>query len=210
VNERYKVALVAVVISVLAGSYWGYLIAIESQPIEKAIRLPETATKKLVKQAYYEHHRVGNMSYLTTGPIFSQFVYSCEPGPGSYASGGPSCLALAYDGKPGLVQLEIPKYLISEFPKIDEVYFNDLFSVLPKQIPFQVTEENNSYVTVRIDIPSNHTGLEISGRTEGSLSSLFFNRLFGWGFSLSVVLFIVCLIVYWFSKKYILQIRNNL
>lgn len=165
----------------------------------------------MVKQSEYEHHRVGNISYLTTGTTLSQFGYGCEPATGSYAPGGPSRLAFAYDGKPGIVELEIPKYLISEFLIIDEVYFDVDFSPLGKQIPFQVISEDNSYVTVRINVPSNHTGFKVSGRSEGPLSSSpYVNRSFGWGYILSVALFFLFLILYVFSEKLVAIIRNRL
>jgi hypothetical protein len=208
VNDYQKVALIAVPISVIGGSYLGYLVGVSTEPMVKDIYVPDSATRKLVKQAEYEHYRLGNISYLTSGPILSQFVYSCEPGAG-YASSSPSCLAFVYDGTLGIIELEIPKYLIREFPIIDEVYFKEVFSIFGKQIPFQVIRGENSYVKVRIDVPSNYTGFMISGRSEDSLFTPFINKSLGSGLVLSSLLFFLCLIVYWISKKCILYIRNK-
>lgn len=118
------IVLIIAIMSIVIGSYIGYLMALSKQPIVKTIDFPEKANRKSVEQAEYERHGVGNISYLTTGPTFSQFVYSCEPSSVSYSTAGPSCLAFAYDGKPGKVEMSLPKYLIEEFPKIDEVYYN--------------------------------------------------------------------------------------
>lgn len=107
----YKVALICLVIAVLAGLL-GYLMAIESQSIERDIRLPETATTQLVRQAYYEtppswkHIIPYNRTYILAIHIqLRTWIRIICPG-------GPTCLAFSYDGKPGIVQLEIPNYLI--------------------------------------------------------------------------------------------------
>lgn len=166
-NEFHIVLPSLVIISILIGLHYGINIGISNQPIERDIQIPESATRKLVKQYEYEHNRVGNISYLTTGTTLSYFGYSCEPGPGSYAPGGPSCLYFGYD-EPGKVELEIPKYLIDEFPIIDEVYHEQPYSIFGKQIPFQViSEEDKPYVTVRIDVPSNQTIFTVRGSSEG-------------------------------------------
>jgi hypothetical protein len=122
-------------------------------------------------------------------------------------------MAFGYDGKPGIVELEIPKYLISEFPRIDEVYYED-FSILGKQIPFQVNSEDNSYVTIRIDVPSNNTVFEVGGTDGGLLSTSAYGRIFGFkfiiGFLVSLVLFFLFMILHWASKKLVTLIRNKL
>lgn len=170
--------------------------------MEKDIHVAESATRKLVKLAEYEHYRLGNISYLTSGPTLSQFVYSCEPRVGYYATSSPSCLAFVNDGTPGIVELEIPKYLITEFPIIDEVYFKEVFSILGKQIPFQVIRGENSYVKVRIDVPSNYTGFMISGRSQDALFTPFINKSLGSALVLSGALFFLFLVAYWFSEYY--------
>ena len=158
-------------LSILGGSYFGYLIALSNAPIEKNIDISEFVTTKLVRQATYEHYSSGEISYLTTGPSFSQFVYSCEPGPGT-APGGPSCLVFAYEGIPGLVELKIPKYLIEEFPVITEVISVDL-PFNNKQIPFQIISEDDSFMTVRIELPANYDVIEIHG-TSGRIDIFLF------------------------------------
>lgn len=203
----YIVLSLLVIISVVVGMYSGYLMALSKEPIIKEIDIPETAIRKLVKQGQYEHYRVGNISYLTTGPTLSQFTYSCEPGPGSYGPGGPSCLAFAYDGKPGIVQLDIANYLIVEFPVINEVFYDGPF-FLDEPIPFQIVKEENSYVTIRIEIPSKYNVVTVSGSGEGSVSP-FLRYLFGWGFTFSGSIFFLSLILYvviknkirYFAKK---------
>ena len=82
-------------------------------------------------------------------------------------------------------------------------YLNPLL----KQIPFQVISQDSSYVTIRIDVHSNHTVFEGRGRNEGSVFSIFVKRLFDWGFGLSGLLFFLCLIIYWLSKKCIIIIK---
>lgn len=188
----------------MGGLYSGYLIALSNAPIEKNIDIPESTTIKLVRQATYEHHRAGEISYLTTGPTFSQFVYSCEPGPASYAPGGPDCLVFAYDGIPGLVELKIPTHLITEFPVLNEVRSGDLpFNY--KQIPFQIISKDNSFVTIRIELPSNYDVIEVSGTGEGPIYSVspFLSKLFGWGFGLSWLLFLIFIFAAFPSKKLI-------
>lgn len=203
-NHVHKFLLVSIIISVVGGSYSGYLIALSNAPIEKNIDIPESTTTKLVRQATYEHYRAGEISYLTTGPTFSQFVYSCEPGPVSYVPSGPSCLVFAYDGIPGLVELKMPRHLITEFPVLTEVRSGDLpFDY--KQIPFQIISKDNSFVTIRIELPSNYDVIEVSGTGEGSIYSVspFLNKLFGWGFGLSWLLFLVFVFSAFPSKKLI-------
>lgn len=194
-RNAYVFLPVLVIISIVIGVYGGYLMALSKIPITKDIEIPEipdNQSMKLVNQARYEHYRVGNISYLTTGPSFSQFVYSCYPSVGS-APGGPSCLALAYDGKPGIVELKIPKYLIEEFPRIDEVHYDGPF-FLDESFPFQVIEENSSFVTLRIQIPSNHTVVSISVSEEGSLSP-FSRDWVGWGVIFSAPILILGLVL---------------
>lgn len=183
--------------SIIIGSYIGYLIALSKQPIIKTIDFPEKANRKSVEQAEYERHGVGNISYLTTGPTFSQFVYSCEPSV-SYST-GPSCLAFAYDGKPGKVEMSLPKYLIEEFPKIDEVYYNGPL-LMNGPIPFQITREDDSFVTMRIEIPPKYDVVTVSGSNEGS-ESPFQRYFFGWGFTMSTILFISITILYAILNK---------
>ena len=195
----YIVLLVLIIISAFVGVYSGYIMALSKEPMIKEIDAPETSIMKFVNQSQYEHYRVGSISYLSTGPTFSQFVYSCEPGPGSYGPGGPSCLAFAYDGKPGLVELYIPKYLIKEFPVINEVFYDGPF-FLDEPIPFQITKEDSSYVTVRIEIPSKYTVVTVSGNGEGSVSP-FLRYLFGWSFAFSGSIFFLSLILYVIIKN---------
>ena len=195
----YIVLSVLVIISVVVGVYSGYLMALSKEPIIKEIDIPETATRKLVNQSHYEHYRVGSISYLSTGPTFSQFVYSCELGAGSYAHGSASCLVFAYDGKPGIVELHTPKYLIVEFPVINEVFYNGPF-FLDEPIPFEIIKEDSSYVTLRIEIPSKYTVVTVSGSGEGSVSP-FLRYLLGWGFSLSGLIFFLSLILYVIIKN---------
>jgi hypothetical protein len=204
VNNVHKFILISIIISLVGGLYSGYLIALSNAPIEKNIEIPESTTTKLVRQATYEHHRAGEISYLTTGPTFSQFVYSCEPGPASYAPGGPDCLVFAYDGIPGLVELKIPKHLITEFPVLNEVRSGDPpFNT--KEIPFQIISKDNSFVTIRIELPSNYDVIEISGTGEGLISSVspFLVKLFGLGFGLSWFIFLVFVLAAFPSKKLI-------
>jgi hypothetical protein len=161
VNEFHIVLPSLVIISILIGLHYGYNIVISTQPIERDIQIPESATRKLVEQHAHEQHRVGNISYLTTGTTLYFFEYGCEPDIRSFGPGGPSCLHFGFD-EPGKVELEIPKYLIDEFPSIDEVYHDLPDSIFGKQIPFQViNEEDNPYVTVRIDVPSNQTEFKV-------------------------------------------------
>jgi hypothetical protein len=157
-------------LSILIGIHYGYNTVISTQPIERDIQIPESATRKLVEQHAHEHHRVGNISYLTTGTTLYFFEYGCEPGIFEYyVPGGPSCLHFGFD-EPGKVQLEIPRYLIDEFPVIDQVYHGD-HNIFGKQIPFQViNDEDNPYVTVRIDVPFNYTIFTVSGRSGGLFS----------------------------------------
>jgi len=211
VKEWHIVFLASGIISVLIGSYYGYNIGISNQPIERDIQIPESATRKLVKQYEWVHYRIGNISYLTTGTTLSNFGYGCEPGPGSYAPGGPSCLTFRYDEMPGKVELEIPKYLIDEFPIIDEVYHEQPYSIFGKQIPFQViSEEDNPHVTVRIDVPSNQTGFTVSGTSEGLLSTSASEAKYAPTFLISFGLFFPLLILYVFSKKLVAIIWNKL
>ena len=184
-------------------------MALSKEPIIKEIDIPETAIRKLVNQSQYEHYKVGSISYLSTGPTFSQFAYSCEPGPVSYGPGSPSCLAFAYDGKPGIVQLYIPNYLIVEFPVINEVFYDGPF-FLDEPIPFQIIREDSSYVTLRIEIPSKYNVVTVSGSGEESVSP-FLRYLFGWGFTFSVSIFFMSLILYVIIKNRLgyLQKRNR-
>jgi len=203
-NHVHKFILISIIISLVGGLYSGYLIALSDAPIEENIDIPESTTTKLVRQATYEHHRAGEISYLTTGPIFSQFVYSCEPGPASYAPGGPDCLVFAYDGISGLVELKIPKHLITEFPVLNEVRSGDLpFNY--KQIPFQIISKDNSFVTIRIELPSNYDVIEVRGSGEGSIFSVspFVTKLLAWGFGLSWLLFLIFIFSAFPSKKLI-------
>ena len=169
-------------------------MALSKQPIIKEIDIPQTATRKLVNQSQYEHYRVGSISYLSTGPTFSQFVYSCEPAVGTYAPGGPSCLAFTYDEKPGIVELYIPKYLIIEFPVINEVFYDGPF-FLDEPIPFQIIKEDSSYVTLRIEIPSKYNVVTVSGSGEGSISP-FLRYQLGWSFIISVLMFFLILTLF--------------
>jgi len=178
-------------------------------PIEKVINMPESVTRKLVNQADVERNRPSNISYTTSGPTLSLFDYSCYPGS---VSGGdstiPSCLAFYYDGKPGVVELKIPKYLISEFPFIKEVSHGD-WSLPDKEIPFQRIGEDDANTIVRIDVPSNYTKISVLGDKDSG-SSPFRDKLIGWGFILSVGLWFLCLILYALSKTFIPSIGRKL
>lgn len=205
----YIVLSVIVIISVVVGLYSGYLMALSKEPIVKEIDIPETAIRKIVNQSQHEHYRVGSISYLSTGPTFSQFVYGYEPGPESYGPGGPSCLAFAYDGKPGIVELYIPKYLIVEFPVINEVFHDGPF-FLDEPIPFQIKREDSSYVIIRIETSSKYNVVTVSGDEEGSVSP-FLRYLLGWGFTFSGSIFFLSLILYIIIKNRLgyLQKRNR-
>lgn len=207
--------MISIFISLLSALYIGYNVALYLEPIEKNIVFTAPAIKNLVKQAGYQLNRVSNISYLTTGPTFSQFIISwSSPIPVPYApieKDYPSSLTIAYDGKAGIVQLKIPKDLIKEFPLIFEVYTEGIFDI-PKQIPFQIISEDNSYVTLRIDVPSNHDVIKVGGRTvEGSLEvpSLFFGR----AFSLGGLVFFATLMLYYILplifKKYMVIIKKR-
>jgi hypothetical protein len=199
--EFYIFLIVSIIISAIGGPYFGYMLALSMAPIEKDIDIPEIATRKLVGQVNHQPQNTSELSisYLTTGPTFYQFGYGCYPGS---QSGGdpftPNCLVLFYDGKPGMVELEIPKHLITKFPAIDEVSHGD-WSLPDKEIPFQIIREDSSYTTIRIDVPSNYTEISVLGSDEGS-SSPFLNKLIGWIFILTVSLWFLCLILYVLSK----------
>ena len=209
-NEFYIVLPSLVIISILIRLHYGINIGISNWPIETDIQIPDSATRKLVKQQEHEHHRVGNISYLTTGTTLSFLGYGCEPGPGSYAPGGPSCLNFGYD-EPGKVELEIPKYLIDEFPIIDEVYHEQPFSIFGKQIPFQViNEEDNPYVTVRIDVPSNQTIFTVSGSSDGLLSTSASEAKYAPTLLIAFGLFFLLLVLYGISRKFVVFILNKL
>jgi hypothetical protein len=208
--------MVSIFLSLLGALYIGYNVALYREPIEKNIVFTAPAIKNLVKQVDYEHNRVGNISYLTNGPTFSQFIISwSSPMPAPYApidNDSPSSLALAYDGKPGVVQLKIPKDLNKEFPLIFEAYTEGILYI-PEQIPFQIISEDNSYVILRIDVPPNHDVIKVSGRTvEDSLEvpPLFFLTAFFSG----ALVFIATLILYHVSplifRKYIVIIKKRL
>lgn len=199
-KEFYIFLILSIVISVSAGPYFGYLFALSMAPIEKVIDIPESAVRKFVKQADDQRHRVGEISYITTGPTFSLFYYGCYPGS---ASGGnpviPSCLVFYYDGKPGVVELKIPRDLISEFPLINEVSHGD-WSIPDKEIPFQRINENSAYTLVRIEVPPNYTEISVLGNDKGSEFSPYINKLYGWSFILTVGLWFLSLILYVLSK----------
>lgn len=209
-NEFHIVLPSLVIISILIGLHYGTNIGLTNQPIETDIQIPESAIRKLVNQ-HYDRNGVGNISYLTTGPTLSFFEYGCEPGPGYYAPGGPSCLYVGYDEIPGKVQLEIPKYLVDEFPIIDEVYHEQPFSIFGKQIPFQViNEKDNSYVTVKIDVPPNQTIFTVRGSSEGLLSTSASEAKYAPTFLIAFGLFFPLLILYAFSRILVVIILNKL
>jgi hypothetical protein len=209
VNEFLIVLPSLVIISILIGLHYGYKIVISTQPIETDIQIPESATRKLVDQHAHEHHRVGNISYLTTGTTLSYFEYGCEPYIGSPAPGGPDCLHFGFD-EPGKVELEIPKYLVDEFPIIDQVYHGDN-SIFGKQIPFQViNEEDNPYVTVRIDVPFNHTIFTVHGRSGGLLSIPASGGNYGMILVYSFLFFWLFFILYVVSKQLVVIIMKKL
>lgn len=195
-NEFYIFLIVSIGISVLAGPYFGYLFTLSMAPIEKVIDIPETAIRKFVNQVDYQRHRAGEISYITTGPIFSSFRYGCYPGT---ASGGnpliPNCLVFYYDGKPGVIELKIPRDFISDFPLIDEVSHGD-WSFPDKEIPFQRINENSTYTSVRIEVPSNYTEISVIGSDKGPEFSTYINKLYGWSFILSAGLWFLCLGLY--------------
>lgn len=208
-NEFHIVLPSLVIISILIGLHYGYNIVISTQPIETDIQIPESATIKLVEQHAHEQHRVGNISYLTTGTTLYFFEYGCEPDIRSFAPGGPSCLHFGFD-EPGKVGLEIPKYLVDEFPIIDQVYHGDN-SIFGKQIPFQViNEEDNPYVTVRIDVPFNHTIFTVSGRSGGLLSIPASGGNYGMILVYSFLFFWLFFILYVVSKQLVVIIMKKL
>jgi hypothetical protein len=199
-NEFYIFLIVSIVISVSVGPYSGYLMAISMAPIEKVIDIPESANRKFVKQADDQRHRAGEISYITTAPTFSIFDYGCYPG--SASSGNPvipSCLVFYYDGKPGVVELRIPRELINKFPLINEVSHGD-WSLPDKEIPFQKISEDSAYTVVRIEVPPNYTKISVLGNDKGSEFSPYLNKLYGWSFILTVGLWFLCLILYVLSK----------
>ena len=210
-NEFHIVLPSLVIISILIGLHYGNNIGISNQPIETDIQIPESATRKLVKEYWWENYRAGNISYLTTGTTLSNFGYGCEPGLGYYAPDGPSCLKFRYDEIPGIVELEISKYLIDEFPIIDEVYHEQPFSIFGKQIPFEViNEEHNPYVTVRIDVPANQYEFTVSGSREGLLSTSASEAKYAPTFLIAFGLFFPLLILYGISRKFVVIILNKL
>jgi hypothetical protein len=189
VKEMYKVLLVSVILSIIGGPSLGYLIAVSKEPIHKEIDIPDSATRSFVMG-----EGLDGIAYRSTGPIFSHFVHSCEPSPVSYATDfSPSCIYLGFNGKPGVAELDIPRYIIHEFPIIDEVYYDGPLT-LDERIQFEIVKQDNSSTTIRVQVPPDHNGITISGSDEGSISP-FHKYLLGWGLIMTVSVFFACVIL---------------
>jgi len=72
-----------------------------------------------------------------------------------------NCLVLRYDEKPGSVEFKIPKDLmrqgensLSLIPN-PQIYKVDVWYFEHRRIPFQITNEDDQYVTLRVDVPIN-------------------------------------------------------
>jgi hypothetical protein len=184
-----KVLLVSVILSIIGGPFLGYLIAVSKEPIHKEIDIPDSATRNFVMG-----EGLDGIAYRSTGPTFSHFVHSCEPSSVSYATDfSPSCIYLGYNGNPGVAELEIPRYIIHEFPIIDEVHFDGPLT-LDERIPFQIVKQDSSSTTIRVQVPPDHNGITVSGSDEGSISP-FHRYLFGWGLIMTVSVFFASVIL---------------
>jgi hypothetical protein len=92
---------------------FGNLFSFYSQPKEGPIAINEYLIPGLIKQT----NGPGTMPYMSTGTIFSSFEYVCH----NLYDPNYNCLILNYDGKPGVVELRIPSYLLKDLPWIRSV-----------------------------------------------------------------------------------------
>jgi len=132
------------------------------------------------------------IAYLTTGPTFSQFYLGCDSE--MITSFYPTCIVLTYDGKPGIVELYIPKYIIDEFSNLKDVHVEEN-KIFDKNIPFQKLD-NDRYATVRLDIPSGHTLVKIFGWKGEPAVSNFHYKIIIWSYGLFFPLFFVGFILF--------------
>lgn len=135
------------------------------------------------------HSKGNTIEYLTTGPIFSEFSFFCDRGNwGGWVKTSPPlyCLKLSYDGKPGIVELNIDR----KFPHVSNVAYDALINF---PIPFQILKADTDNTTIRIELPSSwafnagFNGILISGNER---SSTFLNPWFPWVVVLGVGTFI--------------------
>lgn len=190
------------VISILLSLYLAYSIALFREPIEKTIDITESAARKFVMS------KEGNgIAYLTTGPIFSQFSVGCESGLFITIGFSPHCVVLTYDGKPGIVELYIPKYIIDEFSNLEDVHVENPHS-FETNIPFQKLNQS-TYATIRIDVPSEHSVIKIFGWEGKPVISHFHYKTIFYAFVLFFLLYIPSFILWSYSEKLMAHLKRK-
>ena len=188
--KRHKI-LAELTLYLTSAIIFGFLIALHFQPLEKNIEIDESAALNLVK--YREHDEKG-IYYLTTGPIFSSFHLSCYGGQDlpitiGYIDSSYHCFQLAYNGRPGVVELLIPK------SSLGELSINNAYIGFYNPIPFQRVNEDDLYVKLRVELPANEERIQLSEYSGFHIDAI------QWGFLVFFATLFVYLSLCWIFRK---------
>lgn len=161
--KNHKIA-VEFISMLLCSSVFGIAVALQFQPIETVIELPQSTVVKQVIQSEGPY----TITYITTGPSILSFEKDCDEGKGSLVD---YCgIDLKYDGKSGIIDLKIPSSLMQEIDPVREIFTSYFF--FPTQLPFQRISNDDSYTVFRIQVPAKFGEIRMHGSSLPDLGPL--------------------------------------
>lgn len=128
---------------IIGGLIFGLLFASYYHPKEGIVDINGDILRRRVGGG------MSTITYNTSGPIISSFEKGCYT-TGEFGIGtGYYCLVLYYRGGPGMVELRIPSYLLT-----DHYQWIRTIEKSGSPIPFQRISEDTNYRTFRVQVPA--------------------------------------------------------